>query len=35
MGHRGVFPIPASVKPPAYKATAPVQAEATATTTSR
>ena len=35
MGHRGVFPIPTSVKPPAYKAAAPVQAEATATTTSR
>ena len=35
MSHRGVFPIPASVKPPAYKAAAPVQAEATATTTSR
>ncbi len=35
MGHRGVFPIVASVKPPAYKAAAPVQAQATATTTSR
>jgi hypothetical protein len=34
MTHRGVFPLPRSVKPPAYKAAAPVQAEATATTTS-
>ena len=35
MGHRGVFPIVGSVKPPVYKAAAPVQAQATATTTSR
>jgi nitrate reductase gamma subunit len=34
MGHRGVFPIPRSVKPPVYEAAAPVQAEATATTAS-
>ena len=34
MAHRGVFPIPRSVKPPAYEAAAPVQAEATATTRS-
>ena len=34
MAHRGVFPIPRSVKPPVYEAAAPVQAEATATTRS-
>jgi nitrate reductase gamma subunit len=34
MGHRGVFPIPKSVKPVLREAAAPVQAEATATTTS-
>jgi nitrate reductase gamma subunit len=28
MGHRGVFPIPASVKPPAQQAAAPLRAEA-------
>jgi hypothetical protein len=34
MGHRGVFPIPASVKPPAYEGAGPVQTEATTTTAS-
>jgi hypothetical protein len=34
MAHRGVFPIPRSVKPPAYEVARPVQAEATATSKS-
>jgi hypothetical protein len=34
MTHRGVFPIPRSVKPPVYEAAAPVRADATATTRS-